>query len=113
MSKELDALRNEMLTKLRGEKAETAKQLEMANAVYKAAEEKITAARAEFSEASRLLAMALKADLDVAKELRKMDGSAPVYVAKPKPEAKAPARTPAHRRIVRVRNAMPPQSPMK
>jgi len=108
MSKELDELRTKMAAELTAEKTATGKQLEMANAVYRAAEEKIKVAREEFAEAARLLSSALKADMDASKELRKMQGTSPAYTKSAKPQVPAkPKAIPAHRRIVRARAPMP------
>ncbi len=108
MSKEVSALKDNLLGKLREAKAEAGAKLEQANALYNDIRAKIAALQAESIEVSRLLSIALKNDMEAAKELKALEGGERTYTKKAAPAPKVEERVRAHRRIVRARNMPTP-----
>jgi chromosome segregation ATPase len=107
MSKELTDLKDNLLAKLREARADTSAKLKQANALYESIRAKIAELQKESAEASRLLNVALKNDMDAAKELRALEGGERTYKP-PTPAAPKEERVRSHRRIVRARNMPPP-----
>ena len=105
MSKELTELKDNLLGKLREVKADTAAKLKQANTLYESIRKQIATLQTESVEASRLLNVAIKNDMDAAKELKALEGGKErSYAKKDAPAPKAEERVRSHRRIVRARN---------
>ena len=109
MSKELTDLKDNLLGKLREVKVDTAAKLKQANTLYESIRKQIATLQDESSEASRLLNVALKNDMDAAKELKALEGGKERSYAKPTaPAPKVEKPTRAHQRIVRARRIPSP-----